>query len=986
MGLQVKRSSKLGLHLILTLTAAFALIVQPMYGLVANQIASAATQDGHTWRINTEQELREALANTKDHITLDSDITLTGGSLLITQPVVIDGNDKTITGPNLGGTWVNGGYNYAIKVYNTSGVVINSIRIKGGNAAMLVNGSSVKLTGNTHISDNVFGGIEVSRGKDLTQPGSLVLSGNLWDLANTETYARPVAWVVHGQGSIDTTALGNAPALTSTTAVKPGQTQYYLRAANSTTKPIIKSISPDKGSYLSGTKRIVVTLEEPNTVNDVRLILNKKWDGEKPNDNRQRFDLKKQTDGTWAIDLNTKEAKNKLNDDTYRFKIEAYGPGANYNSYYGNSSNWTSASYSYIIDNTRPIVTFASPIKDSLYQNSILVSGTATDANGIRSGKITVKLRNMNSTGSMGSDIESREVDVVDGNWSTTFDVSGLDDSRQYGVQALVFDTAGNESNGGSGKAVRPFKIDHTAPTGTFTYSNDSAPTNGNVITYLTTSEPVAISPTGGSHGWEATDASRLHFKHKFTNNGSFDAVITDAAGNTSTLTATVNWIDRTAPTVSSYEYSNNHKLTRDDVTVTVTTSEPVKLPEGWKKADDDMHFTKVFKENGAFYIDLEDLAGNTAHVGGKSQGAEVKRIDRTPPTISGVTDGSLVNTAVTLTIFDPKYQGYDGFDSQQGLVINGSAMSTTYNASTKTYTYTISKDDDYTVVATDKAGNPTKIRFTIDTTAPVVTITPIADSTDATPTITGITEPNTSVAIFIDGVEVAAVTSNADGNWSHTLKSPLSVGSHRIVAVATDAAGNPSNDSTASAQPYWTQFAVLGSNESGGTTNSTSGGTTSATIATNIQSFSTLRQPFATTLDSSISTMQPDDSEVAGVSDTNARNSTADDEEKGEVLAAQDSKKSWSVVNLALSIVTVLVGLVSLAGAFTKRKEHENKHTAARVLTLVPTIGVVVAFFFLENLSLPLGWFNTWSILFGAVLIIQLILVSMGKASQANE
>lgn len=200
---------------------------------------------------------------------------------------------------------------------------------------------------------------------------------------------------------------------------------------------------------------------------------------------------------------------------------------------------------------------------------------------------------------------------------------------------------------------------------------------------------------------------------------------------------------------------------------------------------------------------------------------------------------------------------------------------------------------------------------------------------------------------------------------------------------------------STNEDNPSFTYAALISKllTRGGGNSEGTNSGTTTPTVQ-NVPNPTPLSQDqtqFGTLLDGTTvatdtTTTDTDNGEVAGVSDTNARNSTAEDEEKGEVLAAQDSKKSWSVVNLALSIFTVLVGLVSLAGAFTKRKEHENKHTAARVLTLVPTIGVVVAFFFLENLSLPLGWFNTWTILFGAVLIIQLILVSMGKSSQTNE
>ncbi|MCQ4143513.1 Ig-like domain-containing protein [Vogesella sp. AC12] len=64
-------------------------------------------------------------------------------------------------------------------------------------------------------------------------------------------------------------------------------------------------------------------------------------------------------------------------------------------------------------------------------------------------------------------------------------------------------------------------------------------------------------------------------------------------------------------------------------------------------------------------------------------------------------------------------------------------------------------------------------------------------------PTVTGTAEANSTVEVYVDGVPVGSVTTDGSGAWSYTLGRALSSGSHSLSAIATDAAGNSSSQST---------------------------------------------------------------------------------------------------------------------------------------------------------------------------------------------
>lgn len=203
--------------------------------------------------VTTFEELQLALAN--DEITMievENDITLTS-EIVIDRALTLHGNgnvlslattefvkgitvvadDVTISNLTVAmqdeAGWQG---RYAIHVYDSKNVVLDSVSGTNADAAILVNASSVELVGTVDVSGNEFGGIEVSKGTaEGLENAILELTGNL--INQTESYGKPSVWVVVGEG----TFVGSD--FTETDKVVEDQLQYYLDSANVTRTLIV---------------------------------------------------------------------------------------------------------------------------------------------------------------------------------------------------------------------------------------------------------------------------------------------------------------------------------------------------------------------------------------------------------------------------------------------------------------------------------------------------------------------------------------------------------------------------------------------------------------------------------------------------------------------------------------------------------------------------------------------------------------------------
>jgi len=266
--------------------------------------------------------------------------------------------------------------------------------------------------------------------------------------------------------------------------------------------------------------------------------------------------------------------------------------------------------------------------------------------------------------------------------------------------------------------------IDKTAPTATVIYTPSSL-TSGNVVATLT--------------GFSETITGTL--THTFTGNGTYIFNFQDLAGNTGTATASVDWIDKTAPTATVIYTPSS--LTSGNVVATLTGY--IETITGT--------LTHTFTGNGTYIFNFQDLAGNTW-----STTATVDWIDTTAPTATVIyTPSSLTSGNVVATL-----TGY----SETWVTITNNSWSATYTfTNTWTFTFTFS----------DVIGN------TWSTTATVTRIDKIA------PTATG----SFSTTALTNGTVTVTLTGYSENlTWINTT-SHLFTWNGSYIFTFSDLAGN---------------------------------------------------------------------------------------------------------------------------------------------------------------------------------------------------
>lgn len=196
--------------------------------------------------------------------------------------------------------------------------------------------------------------------------------------------------------------------------------------------------------------------------------------------------------------------------------------------------------------------------------------------------------------------------------------------------------------------------------------------TNQNVTAELVNLiRPITVTNNGGSTSYT------------FTENGSFTFEFVDADGNKGSATATVNWIDKTAPTVDVL--FSTTKPTNDEVVASLTFSKDniTVLNKDVQVAENpDNSKTITFEENDTVELEFMDSLGN---IGKKT--ITVDWIDKTAPT------GEIKYSTLHLT------------DKPVTVELNPSEPITVTNNGGST-SYTFNENGEFTFEFIDRAGN----------------------------------------------------------------------------------------------------------------------------------------------------------------------------------------------------------------------------------------------------------------------------------------
>ncbi|WP_240360320.1 adventurous gliding motility protein AgmC [Pyxidicoccus caerfyrddinensis] len=369
--------------------------------------------------------------------------------------------------------------------------------------------------------------------------------------------------------------------------------------------------------------------------------------------------------------------------------------------------------------------------------------------------------------------------------------------------------------------AEHRWTVDTTEPD-TLIDSGPNDPTNATTATFeFTASEP------GSTYECSVDGAAFVPCTDPVTFNGFAEGEHTlavravDAAGNVDPSPAEYSWtVDLTAPAVPVIVTpANGAVLPSGNVTITGTavgaTSVTLTLDGttyGPIPVDGAGNWTfspPVTLADGPYTVTVVavDEVGNTS-----GPATSTFRVDTGVPDTAIDSGPPVVTTATTADFVFSSNESPVTFEcSLDGAAFTACPAQTSFGPL---------GDGEHTLAvrAVDAAGNvdptPATHTWTVDTVAPVVTLTTPADGAVLpTPQVTysGTTDPGATVSVVVDGVQVGPVTADASGNWTLPVGTVLTDGPHSVTVTATDPAGNTSppvtHDFTVDALPPDTSF-----------------------------------------------------------------------------------------------------------------------------------------------------------------------------------
>ncbi|EDN8437435.1 BapA prefix-like domain-containing protein [Salmonella enterica subsp. enterica] len=452
--------------------------------------------------------------------------------------------------------------------------------------------------------------------------------------------------------------------------------------------------------------------------------------------------------GSWIFPV-----PRNLSEGSHNLTVSATDPAGN--------TSAVSAPWTIVVDITPPAIpVLTSVVDDQPGITGNLVSGQLTNdatptLNGRGEAGATINVYLDGNSASIGTTTVNS-----DGTWSFTPQTPLANGSHTFTLSAT--DPAGNSSAVSSGFVLT---IDATPPAAPVIASvaDNTAPVTG-------------IVPNGGS-----TNETRP------TLSGTGEAGTTISIYNGSALVGTAQ-----VQANGSWSFTPSTSLGAGVWNLTAT-------------ATDAAGNTSAASEIRSFTIDttapaapvIDTVYDGTGPITGNLSSGQIT--DEARPVISGTREAN-----TTIRLYD------NGTLLAEIPADNSSSWRYTPDASLATGNHVI------TVIAVDAAGNASpvsdSVNFVVDTTPPLTpVITSVSDdqapglgtiangqnTNDPTPTFSGTAEAGATITLYENGTVIGTTTAQPDGAWS-VATSTLASGTHVITAVATDAAGNSSPNSTA--------------------------------------------------------------------------------------------------------------------------------------------------------------------------------------------
>ena len=412
---------------------------------------------------------------------------------------------------------------------------------------------------------------------------------------------------------------------------------------------------------------------------------------------------------------------------------------------------------------------------------------------------------------------------LVDASGNFSADVPAPLAEGDYSVTATATDSNGNSASVTDNNGI----VDTVAPVISLDVlgsNNDTTPTISGT-TDLAAGESVTLSITDNAGNTQTVTAT-VDANGNFTvdvpaalaeGDYTVTATATDDAGNSASVIAT-GTIDTTAPTLTldpqglgndtTPTISGSTDLAEGSVVSLVITDSAGNIQTVTATVDAAGNFTVDVPSaiaEGSYSIEATttDEAGNSTSVLDNSGVIDITPPDLnldelTPennaaPTISGTTNLP-AGAIVTLTVVDSA----GNTQTFAATVQNDGSFAANVSSPLA--------EGDYTVTATaqDAAGNQgsdSETGGSVDTTAPIITLDPLGTGNDNTPTISGSTDlaAGSTVTITVtDSVgteQTFTTTVDANGDFSADVPNPLADGNFDVTATATDAAGNTATD-----------------------------------------------------------------------------------------------------------------------------------------------------------------------------------------------